>query len=145
MPCSDSKLEHGTKGFTGRASDGLPRPLLAISLGLSVVLTVGCGANGGTGKIDGFPLGNSVNCSASMTAWCDELVALGRQALDQRDPGHAAVDTSRVYEEGPLPTGMVRSGTLRVVVFGLADGSTHATAVVCGSPPCVPLMTYPGP
>lgn len=124
----------------------MPRlPLLGISLGLLAMLAIGCGANAGARTIDGFPLGAPVECSPSMTVSCDQLVALGRQALDQRDPGHAAVQATHLYEEGPLPPGMVRSGTLRVIVFDLADGSTHATGVVCGVPPCAPLMTYPSP
>jgi hypothetical protein len=99
--------------------------------------------------VDGFPLATALDCATSFDS-CGELTALARSAFDIREPHHPSVVSSTVYNEdinNPLlfdnSIGHARSGSVRVVVFDLADGSRGAAGVYCGVGGCVPLETYP--
>ena len=85
--------------------------------------------------IDTWPIGEPYDCPEG--ASCQELIRAGLAGLAVRDPGHAPVVTTQLHHEGTLPdpkTGsrilMTRSGACcKVLVVGLADGSTHAIGV----------------
>jgi len=85
--------------------------------------------------IDGWPIGNEVDC-ASRTD-CGRLLWLARERLDQRNPGHAAVTRVSLNVEGSLVdpvTGdqilLTRSGGAPLIaVFELEDGSVTAIGV----------------
>lgn len=87
-----------------------------------------------TGSIvDGFPVGPAIEANPAE-------VALATQALDHRDPGHAAIISVDVYlEQGYLN----RSGSFSVYVFRLADGSYRATGVHCHPGGCDEYEHYP--
>jgi hypothetical protein len=99
--------------------------------------------------IDGFPLGEPVGCGTAFYR-CDDLIALARSALDERDPGHANIVGASPYHEDLQSPALfdpsiphARSGQVFVVVFDLADSSRHASGVDCGVGGCHPLATYP--
>jgi hypothetical protein len=99
--------------------------------------------------IDGFPVGETITCDASQQ--CDDWVRLARGALDQRDPGHAAVVSSTVHGEDFQNTtvypdqSVLRSRGVGfvIVVFRLTDGSERATGVICTPGGCSGTGTYP--
>ena len=97
--------------------------------------------------IDGFPLGSAFPCVDP----CDNYIGLATSAFDQRDPGHAAIQESKVYYDidvcrtGPTtPVTCVRNSLFLVVVFKLDDGSTHAAGVArVGVGDWTPTAAYP--
>jgi hypothetical protein len=94
--------------------------IVALGNGLSPA-----GATPGSGAVvDGFPLGGLADQ--------DQVIeAFAAQALDQRMPGHAAVQSATAYREDSR---VVRSGTMTIYLFHLTDGSYHAAGVYCGVP-----------
>jgi hypothetical protein len=99
--------------------------------------------------IDGFPVGGAIACEGQQD--CGTWIPLARAALDQRDPGHAAVVDATVHSEDFRNTEVYPDqGTLRtrtvgfvIVVFRLADGSERATGVLCPIGGCTGTGTYP--
>jgi hypothetical protein len=112
-------------------------------LGAAVLACVGqrnglspAGTVPGPGSVvDGFPIGRLADPVPDPA-----VAAFAVQALEERLPGHSAVQSSMAYQEDlqnttiwpDQPVG--RSGTLTVYLFHLADGSYHATGVYCGVP-----------
>jgi hypothetical protein len=93
---------------------------------LPALLLIGC-ADAFTGHVvDGFPVGNRVDC-ASIGYGCDAVMNQAASALEAAFPGHASVVGSAVYEEDHS----IRSGSLYIVVFALADGTHRATGAYC--------------
>lgn len=98
------------------------------------------------GTVDGFTLGVPLWCSgpvgsfssAALDAGCLGDPKRAIAALDARDPGHAAVVSTRSWTDATHPG-------VSVFVFRLADGSTRATGVACqqalGS--CVGIGSHP--
>ena len=102
--------------------------------------------------IDGFKIGVRVACSpgigpAPSGGWCAGLdQAKAIDALDARDPGHAAIASVTTFTDGTQPEPMDVTGNaptptpaptahpgpiVTVFVFELADGSIRATGVAC--------------
>jgi hypothetical protein len=120
----------------GRRS-ALTTPVRTASLVLAMCIGFGAGACSLAADpvIDTWPIGAALDCPDA--ASCAELVRVGVQGLDQRDPGHAQVVATYLHQEGAFvdpTTGdrifMQRSGgCCHVLVVELADGSTHAIGV----------------
>lgn len=114
---------------------------------LRLLLTAGCLAAATTGcglvrpaadpVIDTWPVGVALTCEAfSEPGRCAELVRVGLEGFDGRDPGHAAVVSTELHSEGlALDRNgdrfmYTRSGSCcSVLVMTLADGSVHAIGV----------------
>ncbi len=117
----------------------VPRFVLAAVL---VAATAGCGLGRPAPDpvIDTWPVGPALDCEDfSPPGGCAELVRVGLEGFDRRDPGHAAVVSSQLHSEGAAlaPNGdrilYTRSGACcSVLVMTLDDGSIHAIGV--GSP-----------
>ena len=99
--------------------------------------TSGCalfGVRGVDPVIDTWPIGEPIEC---VGVRCEEEIRVALAGLDTRDPGHAAVVSTRLHNEGSLrdpATGnqvlMTRSGACcHVLVAQLADGTTRAIGV----------------
>jgi hypothetical protein len=134
---------------------------------LAVVVLV-FGVFGGS-TIDGFTPGVIVKCSggiesdpAIVAAGCMGDPKRATEALDARNPGHAAIVSMEAYTDGtqpgpidvtgpgepPTPAPRHPGPKVTVFVFKLADGSTRATGVACTKPPggrssCVGIGSYP--
>ncbi len=104
--------------------------------------------------IDGFPVGDAISCDAAQqdaAQQCQDWIRLAQAALDQRDPGHAAVVSATVHgEDFGNTTVYPDQSVLRsrgvgfgIVVFKLADGSERAAGVYCPPNGCVGTPTYP--
>jgi hypothetical protein len=98
--------------------------------------------------LDGFPLGQALQCSA--VADCNHEFALADAALSGGTSSQASVVSRTLYAEdlsllAPAASGALRarSGTLHVVVYALADGTNRAVGVYCGPAGCYGLATYP--
>lgn len=120
-----------------------PMVSLTVSLAVAACATPGSAAAPTSGAIvDGFPLGRVTNAAPG-----PDVEALAAQALDVRMPGHAAIVSAVSYDEdlalvyGPEA---VRSGSMTIYLFLLADGSYHATGVYCGVGGCHPWPVYKG-
>ena len=116
----------------------------AAKVALVLLLITGCGQSRPvTGAIvDGFPLGREAEPTPDAAT-----AALAVQALDQRMPGHPAIVAAKAYDEdGSLVYGpnTARSGSMRIYVYQLADGSYHAAGVYCGVGGCWPWPIYEG-
>lgn len=86
--------------------------------------------------INGFPLARQVDCADQ----CASHLALARTALDNSSPAHAQIVKEFIYAEG---NGIERSGSYKVTVFELADGSVVAVGISCaGVNPCQAEPTY---
>lgn len=95
--------------------------------------------------VDGFPIGGTPDCGD-----CVAEIAKATAVLDTHNPGHPAVQSATAYRDvdpcrdGYAPSPCFRDSHVVVVVFRLADGSTHATGVACiGVAECVGTATYP--
>jgi hypothetical protein len=95
--------------------------------------------------VDGFPIGGPPDCGA-----CADEITMATAVLDARDPGHAQIQAATPYRDidpcrdGYTKVQCVRDSHVVVVVFRLADGSTHATGVACiGVAPCAGTDKYP--
>lgn len=81
-------------------------------------------------KINGITLGAQVSC--------EDCAQISKEALKQLDadrPTHAAVADTYFFED-PLPSGAERSGTSRVIVLDLVDGTRIVYLVYCGVGGC---------
>ena len=102
-------------------------------------------------RVDGFPVGNATECNRDFTPSCEQVIDAAIAALDERDPGHAKIDQTSVYDEdrSDFPEGTMRSGMLQVVVFDFADGTQRAVGAYCGpgqgGGQCWPVPHYTGP
>ena len=100
---------------------------------LLALITIGCGL-GRDPVIDTWPIGEVIDC---VSARCEEEVRVALVGLAARDPGHAAVVSTRLHNEGALfdpgsgnQVLMTRSGACcHVLVAELADGTTRAIGV----------------
>lgn len=131
----------------------MPTTLLRIALLMALSLGA-CMPASGDPIVDTWPIGPAAECSDAPT--CDELVRVGLVGLEKRDPGHAAVVSTRLHVEGVFvdpSTGhqilMTRSGgCCRVLVVELADGSTRAIGVgypgISREAVAIPWETVPG-
>jgi hypothetical protein len=132
------------------------------------VATLVFGVFGGS-TIDGFTLGSVVKCSPPLESdpvildrSCAGYPKRASEALDARDPGHAAIVSMEAYTDGtqpgpidvtgpgepPTPAPRNPGPNVTVFVFKLADGSTRATGVACskasgGRTSCVGIGSYP--
>ena len=116
---------------------------------LAVAVLAGCAqsASGGAAPtpgaiVDGFPLGSLRNSLPE-----PDVAALGVRALDSRIPGHAPIVTATAYNENMAlvyGSDAVRSGSMTVYLYLLADGSYHAAGVYCGVGGCSPWPVYKG-
>jgi hypothetical protein len=84
--------------------------------------------------IDSWPVGEPLDCPDA--GRCAELVRVGLEGFDERDPGHAPVVATELHREGGFvdPSGRriltTRSGgCCQVLLMRLADGSTRAIGV----------------
>lgn len=100
--------------------------------------------------VDGFPLGQRIDCAATAGVSCADIVTLATKALNARESGHAAVSAWTVYDEdlnNPdlFDNSMLHttSGGVFIVVFDLTDGSPHATCVYRGVGGCSGQAHYP--
>lgn len=108
------------------------RRLLPVVLALAAV--AGCGQVGST--IDGWLIGSVATCTdRTVTAegvevqrgTCAELMAAAARAFDARDPNHAPVVRSQLYDRRSPPGSY--GGLQFVQVFQLVDGSLRAIGV----------------
>ncbi|HZM73919.1 MAG TPA: hypothetical protein VFC71_11155 [Candidatus Polarisedimenticolia bacterium] len=99
--------------------------------------------------VDSFPIGEPIACVSNSR--CDEDLALATSALDRRDPGHAPIVETRLFQADARMTshrdeidkGLLLIPPVTVVVFKLADGSTRATGVACpGVAGCAGIASY---
>lgn len=101
---------------------------------LAIVALGGCGfLDPSDPVVDGWPIGESASCAPDR---CDTMIRVATEALDAAYPDHAPVSATTIHREGTLSDGRggviltKRSGgCCTLVVFGLADGSTHAIGV----------------
>lgn len=85
--------------------------------------------------IDTWPVGDPLECGDAR--YCDELIEVGLEGLDERNPRHAPVVAAGIHHEGALVASLTgrrilttRSGDCcHVLVVELADGSTRAIGV----------------
>jgi hypothetical protein len=108
-------------------------------LGAIAILMAGCGvlpAPESTAVIDGWLVGAVTVCQDRVVSAnnvevargrCVDLVAAAAQALDHRDPGHAAVVAMQFRQRLPPPN--TAGGLEYVAVYALADGSVRAIGV----------------
>ena len=124
-------------------TSGLRRATLA----LLVHLFLGACSPGIT-YIDGFPVGQEASCDGDVSPTCEQIVDAALRALNRREPDHAPIDQTTIHteDESVFPQGTGRSGSLVVVVFGLADGTQRAAGAYCGpgadGATCWPMRTY---
>jgi hypothetical protein len=99
--------------------------LAAVAIGYKTI-TSGSVTNGSV--IDGWTLGDIYHCTdPDPERPCSALLPFAQKRLDQRDPGHSPVVASELrFEANP---NVVRTGSLYVAVFTLADGQHKAIAV----------------
>lgn len=110
------------------------RPILLVVALVAGLVAGGC-APAPDPVIDTWRVGGLLECPDADR--CAELVRVGLQGLDERDPGHAHVVATELHIEGALmdpSTGgrilMTRSGgCCQVLLMRLADGSTRAIGV----------------
>jgi hypothetical protein len=81
--------------------------------------------------IDSWTLGDRVDCAGGGQEGCDHLVRLATERLAQKYPDHADIESVGIFSEVLAP-GTARSGSMRIVAFGLVDDSGHAVGVYCG-------------
>ena len=110
------------------------RPILLIVVLVAGLLASAC-AQAGDPVLDTWPIGGPVHCAD--IGRCAELVRVGLEGFDQRDPGHAKVVATELHLEGTLrdPSSgewvlMTRSGgCCWVLVMHLDDATTRAIGV----------------
>ena len=104
-----------------------------LPFGLALVLLAGVAVwamdSSYFGVVDGWPIGNEVNCSLEQR--CDELLTAARTGLASRNPGHAEVVKQTLHEEGTHGNVLTTrsGGCCWVARFRLADGSVRAIGV----------------
>ena len=100
-------------------------PILALVAGL----VLGACTPAADPVIDTWPVGEPLECAEPK--YCDELVRVGLEGLDMRDPRHAPVVAAGIHQEGTIRGILTtRSGDCcHVLVVELADGSTRAIGV----------------
>jgi hypothetical protein len=114
------------------------RSLVAVAVAF-VLVVAACGAVPGEegSVVDHWPVGPARTCSGDQAERCEALVGVGRSGLDERNPGHPAIVSLELHQEGPMvdpSTGdkmlVTRSGgCCSVLVMRLQDGSTTAIGV----------------
>ena len=100
-------------------------------------LVAACGPAGADRVVDGWPIGERLECS---TAECESYLPVAEAGLRRRDFGHAEIVDSALHKQGTyeLENGdsylpVCSGGSCpAVAVFTLSDGSTRAIGV--GSP-----------
>lgn len=146
QPAETARLDNRTLR-AGRDPRGILLVLATVVALIAVGATLALRGSGPsvaptTGSIvDGFPLGAPAGSDA-------QIAAKATTALDQAQPGHAAIVSSRAYREDlqlVYGAGSARSGTMTIFVFALADGSYHAAGVYCGVTDCEPWPVYAPP
>lgn len=111
------------------------------ALAVLAAIVIGCST---PSVIDGWPIGAPVGCSAQRSPSCEALIRAASAGFDYRDRGHAPVRGVTIHEEGTTkdalgnPIQHVRTSTIYVAVFALADGSARAIGV--GN---IGINTYP--
>jgi len=108
------------------------QPTLVASLALAGLLAA-CSPAGPDLVVDGWPIGERLECSSLDCATYLQVASAG---LDRRDAGHAQIVESALHDQGTyeLEDGSmyvaVCSGSCPLVaVFKLADGATRAIGV----------------
>ena len=84
--------------------------------------------------IDGWPVGRVMDCNRDAT--CADLAAAATAGLARRDPGHPAIVTLTLHDEGRVVNEdgeqvlFTRSGSCcSVARFALADGTVRAIGI----------------
>ena len=101
--------------------------------------------------IDGFPVGTATVCQRDFSPSCEQIIDTALAAFEERDPDHVAIKQTTVHDEdrSTFPEGVVRSGSIAVVVFDLADGTRRAVGAYCGpgmgGATCWPVPEYRHP
>lgn len=125
-------------GWWRRRPGGVAKLALVLALalaGCSSGLTASGALPSGT-VIDGYTIGNPLDCPAHGNATCDEFLQIATDtATGKRGVAAAAIVDHRFYSEF-IPPGAATSGAAGIVVFDLADGSQVAVGVYCGVGPC---------
>jgi hypothetical protein len=91
--------------------------------------------SGSVDRVDGWPIGPPADCGGPAAVSCERMTKAATSALDARDPGHAAIASVRLFEEGAITNAlgqrvlMTRSLEMQVAEFVLADGSSKAVGV----------------
>jgi hypothetical protein len=85
--------------------------------------------------IDGYPIGDAIDCSDGQ---CARFTDFAAQTLDRARPGHPVIVSVQVYlpdfrgPDGELLLAARSGGSDHVVVLTLADGTVEALYVGCG-------------
>jgi hypothetical protein len=112
--------------------------MVVVALLTLAAFVVGGAQRVGWANIDGFPVGDVIDCTATSFG-CDEIVGAAREALAARDP-RTDIDSWTVHREGGRMR--TRSQPLYVVMFRLRDGRTRALGATCGVSGCSPMQSY---
>jgi hypothetical protein len=111
-----------------------------------LAIIAGCA---GPAAVDGWPIGAEADCGGARAAGCQDLIDAATAALSQGVPGHPAIVSVELHEEGTTvdafgrPILMTRSILLLVARFVLADGTVRAVGV--GDSPGGPVTVLIGP
>ena len=125
------------------------RTFLRVLLPVATIAACGLGSIVPNARIDGWSVGEPIACVQS-TPDCDVFISLAIEGLGNRDPGHAPIVTTVLYNEGLYPNKQSElveifrsSAGVWVAVFQLADGSRRAIGVgnVLGDP----MVFHEGP
>lgn len=110
----------------------------AVRILLVATLVMGCGGSVAPDPvIDGWAVGEPLECVGEDALRCPELLRVGLAELDRRSPGHGAVATAALHREGvdvdPVTGDRIlrtrSGGGLSVLLITLVDGSTVAIGV----------------